>query len=316
MSYRDDAKRRAALLRAQSEDARRQSYELVMRSRVAIASAGALEEQIAVTIGELAGQQPARAGQLLELGAAARTGAAHARKMTARPPGGEFRDDGGGPPDRRPGTIGLTATPGKADRLTAAAERDRIAAELSNSVIQRVFAAGLSLHGAAGLTSNPQVRERIEEAVQALDQAIREIRQVVFRDQVPQPGGGLSQDVLKLSGELATAASISFNGLADSAVLAVDRSRLLLTLQLVLGLIGEYATPESIDITAVSGCYRLTVDAASLSPGTPASGAASWLAGIEERVARSGTTIAVEPVSGGIRLTCHVPKIPPQRLTS
>jgi signal transduction histidine kinase len=59
-------------------------------------------------------------------------------------------------------------------------ERDRMAGELRDKVIQRVFAAGLTLQGAAGLTTQPEVRRRIDAAAAELDEVIRVIRDALF----------------------------------------------------------------------------------------------------------------------------------------
>jgi signal transduction histidine kinase len=64
-------------------------------------------------------------------------------------------------------------------------ERERIAGELLDTVIQRVFAVGLTLEGAAGLTAKPEARQRIEEAIGDLDTVIRAIRDTVFNHPYP-----------------------------------------------------------------------------------------------------------------------------------
>jgi hypothetical protein len=65
---------------------------------------------------------------------------------------------------------------------------------LRDRVIQRVFAAGLALDSAAGLTTQPEVRSRIEAAADGLDEVIRIIRDAIFgrADQPPgrEPGNG------------------------------------------------------------------------------------------------------------------------------
>ena len=64
--------------------------------------------------------------------------------------------------------------------LVLVADRDRIARDLHDLVIQRLFATGLQLQGAARLTPHPEGRERIETSVQELDQAIRDIRSTIY----------------------------------------------------------------------------------------------------------------------------------------
>ncbi len=67
-------------------------------------------------------------------------------------------------------------------RLEVLDDRDRIARELHDSVIQRLFAAGLHLQASTG---RPDTRERISAVVDEIDDAIREIRGVIFTLQRP-----------------------------------------------------------------------------------------------------------------------------------
>lgn len=62
-------------------------------------------------------------------------------------------------------------------RLEILDDRDRIARELHDSVIQRLFAAGLHLQAS---TNRPDIRERVSSIVDEIDEAIREIRGVIF----------------------------------------------------------------------------------------------------------------------------------------
>jgi two-component system, NarL family, sensor histidine kinase DevS len=62
-------------------------------------------------------------------------------------------------------------------RLEVLDDRDRIARELHDSVIQRLFAAGLHLQAS---TDRPDTTERVSAIVDEIDEAIREIRGVIF----------------------------------------------------------------------------------------------------------------------------------------
>ena len=62
-------------------------------------------------------------------------------------------------------------------RLEVLDDRDRIARELHDSVIQRLFAAGLHLQAS---TNRPDTAERVSAVVDEIDEAIREIRGVIF----------------------------------------------------------------------------------------------------------------------------------------
>ncbi len=59
-------------------------------------------------------------------------------------------------------------------------ERDRIARDLHDVVIQRLFGAGLKLQSAARMTLRPGVTERVEGVVDELDETIQDIRRMIF----------------------------------------------------------------------------------------------------------------------------------------
>lgn len=65
-------------------------------------------------------------------------------------------------------------------RVSLLDDRARIARDMHDHVIQRLFATGLSLQAVSGLATHPTLRDRLEEAVGELDAAISEIRQAIF----------------------------------------------------------------------------------------------------------------------------------------
>ncbi len=65
-------------------------------------------------------------------------------------------------------------------RLAVLEDRSRIARDLHDQVIQRLFAAGLGLQAIAGTDAPPDLRVRILDQVDALDAAIAEIRTAIF----------------------------------------------------------------------------------------------------------------------------------------
>ncbi|MGY1901260.1 sensor histidine kinase, partial [Nocardia gipuzkoensis] len=64
--------------------------------------------------------------------------------------------------------------------LDILSDRDRIARDLHDHVIQRLFAVGLSLQGTVPRTRVPEVRERITEAISDLQDVVQEIRTSIF----------------------------------------------------------------------------------------------------------------------------------------
>ena len=65
-------------------------------------------------------------------------------------------------------------------RLEVLDERERIAKELHDGVIQSLFAVGMSLQGAVALTQDEGIAGRLEDAVEDIDRAIRDLRNYIF----------------------------------------------------------------------------------------------------------------------------------------
>ena len=70
----------------------------------------------------------------------------------------------------------------RADReeLAIVSDRDRIARDLHDLVIQRLFATGLQLQGIRAQAVLPAVQKRLDRAVEDLDTTIRDIRSTIF----------------------------------------------------------------------------------------------------------------------------------------
>src|SRR5205823_13312199 len=60
-------------------------------------------------------------------------------------------------------------------------DRDRIAQDLHDLVIQRLYATGMSLQGTMPMITRPEVASRITNAVDAMDETIKEIRSTIFQ---------------------------------------------------------------------------------------------------------------------------------------
>jgi signal transduction histidine kinase len=65
-------------------------------------------------------------------------------------------------------------------RLGLMDERERIAKELHDGIIQSLFAVGMSLQGTALMSGSDEVSGRIERAVEELDRVIRDLRNYIF----------------------------------------------------------------------------------------------------------------------------------------
>ncbi|WP_227999592.1 sensor histidine kinase [Nocardia australiensis] len=74
----------------------------------------------------------------------------------------------------------LAAAHSRIRELDVLTDRDRIARDLHDHVIQRLFAIGLSLQGAAPRTRVPEVRVRLTDAIDGLQDVVQEIRTSIF----------------------------------------------------------------------------------------------------------------------------------------
>ncbi|MFD4525117.1 GAF domain-containing sensor histidine kinase [Streptomyces sp. NPDC058470] len=85
------------------------------------------------------------------------------------------------------------------ERLAVYEDRDRIARDLHDLVIQRLFATGMMLESAQRLSVAPEVREGVGKAVDALDVTIQEIRTAIFalRQDPTETPSGLRTRVLR-----------------------------------------------------------------------------------------------------------------------
>lgn len=90
-----------------------------------------------------------------------------------------------------------------ARELTLVAERERIAHDLHDHVIQRLFAAGMDLQGTVARARSPEVIERLNRTLDDLQTIIEEIRTTIFQLKFPaQPEGGFRNRIQRVVADL------------------------------------------------------------------------------------------------------------------
>jgi two-component system sensor histidine kinase DevS len=89
--------------------------------------------------------------------------------------------------------------------LALMADRERIAFDLHDVVIQRVFAAGLALKSIANITVDPQLARRLNHVVDELDATIADMRSTIFAlgHRYKRSSGDLRGQILDLVREAA-----------------------------------------------------------------------------------------------------------------
>jgi len=164
--------------------------------------------------------------------------------------------------------VGLAAAAGVAIEKARLAERvsdllvledrERIARDLHDTVIQRLFATGLSLQGTALLVrSDPDAATaRIEAAVDELDLTVKHIRSVIFALEETRLGGqGIRDEVLSLCREAVGALGfdprVFFDGPIETSISHAVEPELLATLQEALSNVARHAGATQVEVDVI-----------------------------------------------------------------
>jgi signal transduction histidine kinase len=158
----------------------------------------------------------------------------------------------------------------KLHELALIEDRDRIARDLHDTVIQRLFATGMSLQGAVRLVrSDPDAASgRIEAAVDDLDLTVKHIRTAIFGlEQARVETDGLRGRVLALvreaAGPLGFDPGVLLDGPLDTGVDDRIATELLATLREALSNVARHAKASRVDVEVVVGddvCLRVIDD--------------------------------------------------------
>jgi signal transduction histidine kinase len=202
-----------------------------------------------------------------------------------------------------------------AERFAVFEDRDRIARDLHDLVIQRLFATGMQLEGAARL-----IRERPEEAaarvhrsVDDLDGTIRELRSTIYGLQAPQDGRPslralLLQVVDAGTEQLGFAPSLRLDGLLDTVVPQVAAEHLIAVLREALSNAARHAKATSVSVLVAVRDDHLLLEVTDDGVGLPADGRRSGLANLQSRAEELGGELVTQSADGvGTRLTWRVP---------
>jgi signal transduction histidine kinase len=193
-------------------------------------------------------------------------------------------------------------------------ERDRIARDLHDRVIQRIFSVGMALQAAARLPGPPEVLDRVSKAVGDLDDTIDEIRTAIFELEDGLNERGLRRSVLDLALELApllgTRPEVIFVGPVDSTVSRQAADHLVAVLREALTNAGKHAQATHYLVkVAVGEEVRLEVTDNGCGMEIPvAESNGLGLANLRHRAEKLGGTLEFAvPTGGGTQLVWSVP---------
>jgi signal transduction histidine kinase len=202
-------------------------------------------------------------------------------------------------------------------------ERARIARDLHDTVIQRLFATGLSLQGAAGLirTDPARAATRIETAVDDLDSTVKQIRSTIFALEAPAAGpaaSGIRRRVLDLVAEvtptLAGDPAVLFEGPVDTATPDHLIGDVLATLREALSNVARHARADRAEVRVEvdRGALTLRVTDDGVGPPQPGARRGRGLDNMAARAVRRGGSFDLAAgTPRGTVLTWRVPLASP-----
>jgi signal transduction histidine kinase len=194
-------------------------------------------------------------------------------------------------------------------------DRDRLARDLHDTVIQRLFAVGLSLQGMASAAASSGMAERLDAAVSDLDETIRQVRSAIYELGSTPTDQGLRASLLSLVRDLnpvvGFAVQVSFDGPVDSAISDEIADHLLAVVREMVTNIGRHAqaTRASVSLSVSDGlcCLRVVDDGGGIDA-TTASEGGFGLVNMRRRAEKlRGSFVAESPSTGGTSLTWQVP---------
>jgi signal transduction histidine kinase len=213
----------------------------------------------------------------------------------------------------------LATSRAEAERLSVYQDRDRIARDLHDLVIQRLYATGMSLQGTMPMITRPEVADRVTRAVDDMDQTIKEIRSAIFALQARDtdierdPRAEIVSLVEEMTPMLGFAPSLRLG--AGLRVLGSGETaeQALVVLREALSNVARHAAASRADVTVdVEPDGALTVQVIDDGSGIPPEVRRSGLRNIADRAAKLGGALLLEPADPdakppGTRLEWRVP---------
>ncbi|GIM86475.1 sensor histidine kinase [Salinispora arenicola] len=195
--------------------------------------------------------------------------------------------------------------------LVVLEDRERIARDLHDVVIQRLFATGLHLQSAVPMSTRPELANRINAAVDDLDATIKDIRRTIFELRTPMTAElrmEIREAVEGAAGSLGFRPTLELAGPIDSAVSDELRPDLTAVLREALSNAVRHAQAQHVTVTVRVAAGQVSVTVIDDGVGCDPAAARGGLVNLRERAERHGGVFEVRPESPhGTRLYWSVP---------
>ncbi|GGS55591.1 GAF domain-containing sensor histidine kinase [Streptomyces cinerochromogenes] len=201
-----------------------------------------------------------------------------------------------------------------AEQIAVLQDRDRIARDLHDLAIQRLFATGMTLQSAGRFIDHPEASERVLRAVDELDETIRIIRSAIFglRARAGTADSGLRARVVRMvdteTPVLGFPPSVRMEGLVDTDVPHDIAEQVVAVLSEALANIARHAHADRAQVVLTTDGREVALTVSDNGVGIPPGGRRSGLHNMAERAKQLGGHLDVSsPVEGGALVRWRVP---------
>lgn len=198
-------------------------------------------------------------------------------------------------------------------RMALYEDRARIARDLHDHVIQQLFASGLELESVSGTLGDPNASARVTKVIDHLDEAIAQIRTVIFalREAPESHDGSLRHAVIDLVGQfeggLARTPAVAFTGPVDLVATGGMADDALAVVREALANVAKHSHARNARVSVSASDEAFEIEVADDGIGIPDSSHRSGLENLESRARRRGGTLVVEHTEVGTRVRWKVP---------
>ena len=207
----------------------------------------------------------------------------------------------------------LTDARANRERLAALENRDRIARDLHDHVIQRLFAAGLTAQSLAETTTEPLIHDGLERTINELNGTIRQIRTTIFGlTDNPSNAASLRRTVAaivdQMTPSLGFRPEVNLSGPLDSVADDAMVSDVEAVLRESLTNVSRHADATTVEVRVAAEASALTISIADDGVGMGEISRRSGLANLRSRAeARGGSLKIDEGDEKGLRLQWAIP---------
>ena len=197
------------------------------------------------------------------------------------------------------------------NELKVVSDRDRIARDLHDHVIQRLFAHGLALQSTHMRTRNPDIQRRLADMIDDVQNIVAEIRTAIFDLHGGLQGttrlrNRLNEIIAEITGDTGLRTTVRMSG-PIGVVGAPLSEHAEAVLREALSNAARHARATTLTVT-VSVDDDLVIDVVDNGRGIPPTVARSGLHNLSRRAAQAGGTCTVSALEGGgTRLTWSAP---------